>query len=504
MTLTKDWLKKFDWPETLLTGHPLAIAHRGASDYAPENTLKAFRIAADLCAEMWELDLRLSADGVCVVSHDDDLSRISGRELLISKSSWAEISAVQLAEGQRILRFEDVIALAENSGCGLYVDIKSEGAGRAAWRVLQKANFRFAVLGSFVVDWISDLRDMGCEYPLAVLIPANSDPLEYINGVSVDVIHICWRGALARPDQLLTDQLFTNLQGYQIVLWDEDRVSVLAGIWDKPVMGICSNRPEMLKPYKRDTVNPVDIVCHRGANILAPENTLGAAKICLDQGFQFIEIDVRSTSDGALAVIHDANLKRTTNGHGSVADHTLAQIQALDAGGWFRDGTVGYAVPSLDQVFDLAKGRAGIYVEIKQAQAEAVLKVAQAKNILDNCFFWSSDIKLLHWLRDQSPEIMLMAPRWKFSSVAQAIDAYGAQIVEFDVEKDDLSEINQCQALGVRSMIFSTRSGWDELSSYLQYKPDMVNLDYPDRFKILTSYPNVRRHFVAMGNARIS
>jgi glycerophosphoryl diester phosphodiesterase len=77
LTLSKDWLQRFAWPETLITGHPLAIAHRGACDHAPENTLKAFQIAASLSAEMWELDIRLSADGVCVVAHDDNLTRIA-------------------------------------------------------------------------------------------------------------------------------------------------------------------------------------------------------------------------------------------------------------------------------------------------------------------------------------------------------------------------------------------------------------------------------------------
>jgi len=127
-----------------------------------------------------------------------------------------------------------------------------------------------------------------------------------------------------------------------------------------------------------------------------------------------------------------------------------------------------------------------------------VLDVIRAGNMLEKCFFWSDDTSLMRWLRSQSPEIVLMAPRWKFSSVAQAVAAYGAQIVEFDVERDNLAEISQCRALGARSMIYSRRSDWDELASYGNYKPDMANLDYPDRFKILASYPLVRQHFQAM------
>ena len=498
MTLTKNWLKRFAWPETLVTGHKLAIAHRGASDYAPENTLKSFQIAADLCAEMWELDVRLSADGVCVVSHDDNLSRVAGKKLSIANSSWEQISAVALPEGQHVPRLEEVIELARKTGCGLYIEIKGPGAGPVAWRLLQEAKFNFACLGSFVVEWVSELAEMGCKYPLSVLVPLGADPLKYLNGVKVDIIHLCWRNGSVNPDQLLSEELFRRLGDYQIVLWDEDRLEILEGLWDKPVMGICSDRPELLKPYIKDPGNPIDIVCHRGANRIAPENTLEAAQICMDQRFQFVELDVRTTSDGELVVIHDPDLERTTNGKGLVADHTLAQIKALDAGGWFRQGTSGTKVPTLSQFMQMARGRSGIYVEVKQADPKAILAVINANGMLEHCFFWSADIAVLVGLRQLQPEIKLMAPRWVFSSVEIAAKVYGAQIVEFDVEQDDLDEISQCRALGVRSMLYSRRPGWDEMASYLKYKPDMVNLDYPDRFKIVASYPLVHQHFQAM------
>ena len=116
MSLDKTWLSRFSWPQTLETGHSLAIAHRGASDHAPENTLKAFQIAADLHAEMWELDVRLSVDGVCVVAHDDNLARMAGQELRVSEASWYDISALQLPEGQQVPRLEEVIELAVQTG----------------------------------------------------------------------------------------------------------------------------------------------------------------------------------------------------------------------------------------------------------------------------------------------------------------------------------------------------------------------------------------------------
>jgi len=509
LTLSKDWLRRFGWPETLAVCQPIAIAHRGASGHAPENTLAAFQVAADLAAEMWELDIHLSADGVCVVSHNQNLARASGGDLRISDTSWTDIAAVRLADDEPVPRLEQVIDLAMQTGCGLYIELKSAGAGIAVWQLLQQAGFRFACLGSFNVGWIAGLRAAGCEYPLSVLVPIGADPLGYIGDLRVEMLHLCWGRASDAPQRLLTDALIDALHrgGRGIVLWDEVRADVLAVLGGLPVMGICSDRPELLKPYLPDPAHPIDVVCHRGANQLAPENTLAAARICIEQHFQFVELDVRTTSDGALVVMHDATLDRTTDGHGPVADHSLSAIRALDAGGWFRDAARGSRVPELAEELEIARcGGAGLYVEIKQAGAAAVFDMVKAHDMLARCFFWSADIAVLRWLRQQSPDVILMAPRWIFGSVAEAVAAYGAQIVEFDVTKDDLgkldAELDQCRALGVRSMIFNHGQRWGDSEFCLEHQPDMVNLDRPDRFKIVASYPAVHAHFTAMQRRR--
>ena len=74
------------------------------------------------------------------------------------------------------------------------------------------------------------------------------------------------------------------------------------------------------------------IIGHRGAAGLAPENTLGGFGKAKDAGAKWVEFDVRITRDKRLAVIHDADLERTTNGRGRVADHDMAELGELDAG----------------------------------------------------------------------------------------------------------------------------------------------------------------------------
>ncbi len=101
-------------------------------------------------------------------------------------------------------------------------------------------------------------------------------------------------------------------------------------------------------------------IAHRGASGrgLAPENTLAAFEKALDIGVDMLEIDVRVTGDGRLIVLHDPSLDRTTDREGIVRELGLEEIRQADAGD-------GERIPILREVFDLARHRAPILLEIK-------------------------------------------------------------------------------------------------------------------------------------------
>lgn len=105
-------------------------------------------------------------------------------------------------------------------------------------------------------------------------------------------------------------------------------------------MGRPAGSPELL-PKGRICMKQVKIWAHRGASACAPENTLPAFALAMEQGADGIELDVHLTRDGELVVIHDEELDRTTNGHGLVKDCTLAQLQALCA----DNGMAGFPKP---------------------------------------------------------------------------------------------------------------------------------------------------------------
>jgi glycerophosphoryl diester phosphodiesterase len=107
-------------------------------------------------------------------------------------------------------------------------------------------------------------------------------------------------------------------------------------------------------------------IAHRGGGRLAPENTIAAMRVGGEQGFKFVEYDVKLTKDNILVLTHDDTVERCTNGHGAVADLTYAELCKLDAGGWFDPAFAGERIPTFEDVarFTLSQAIAS-NVEIK-------------------------------------------------------------------------------------------------------------------------------------------
>ncbi len=96
---------------------------------------------------------------------------------------------------------------------------------------------------------------------------------------------------------------------------------------------------------------PAKVLAHRGGGSLAPENTLAALRCGVSHGFHAVEFDVMGAADG-LVLMHDPELGRTVAGPGSIADCTVAELAARDAGAWFAPAFTGEPVPSFAVVRD--------------------------------------------------------------------------------------------------------------------------------------------------------
>lgn len=142
-------------------------------------------------------------------------------------------------------------------------------------------------------------------------------------------------------------------------------------------------------------MNEVRIFAHRGASAYAPENTLPAFALAMQQGADGIELDVHLTQDGELVVIHDETLDRTTNGTGLVQDHTLAELRGLCADNGM-DGFAEARIPTLREVLALIQpSRMLVNIELKtgilwyEGIEEKALRLVEGMGMQDRVI-WSS------------------------------------------------------------------------------------------------------------------
>lgn len=134
-------------------------------------------------------------------------------------------------------------------------------------------------------------------------------------------------------------------------------------------------------------------VAHRGLLRHAPENTLPAFAACLNLGMG-IELDIRTTKDGRLVVLHDDNLQRTTDGPArSVREMTLAELKRLDAGSWFDDAFAGERIPTLEETLSLVakrkRGKTIIALNVKHLTRESeadLVGLVEKYKLLDDSF----------------------------------------------------------------------------------------------------------------------
>jgi glycerophosphoryl diester phosphodiesterase len=123
---------------------------------------------------------------------------------------------------------------------------------------------------------------------------------------------------------------------------------------------------------------PVLNIGHRGASAYAPEHTFAAYDLAIEQGADYIEIDLQMTADGVLVAMHDKTLNRTADApegvpeqycRGLVSKKTLEQIKMCDAGSWFSPDYAGEQIPTLEEIFERYGTSVNYYIETKNPDA---------------------------------------------------------------------------------------------------------------------------------------
>lgn len=470
-----------DW---LSPKEPYSIAHRGASAYATANTISAFKIAKELGADFCEIDLHLTLDDQVVAYHDSFLK--NGKN--IAEINYSQIK--DLVGEEEAPLFSTVLELSLDLDIGIYADIKAASAAIPILTSLKQYKIQKAILGSFNPNIISNIQSIDRSFPCAILVPVGADPFSYSK--EIEIIHLCWE-KLSQPENILDKNFFNQCKrnNKKVVLWHEENPVRMSKLRKKPVLGICSDRPELVKPFFHSKKKwPVQIICHRGVNIIAPENTISAIHLTFAAGFSHVEIDIHTTNDGELIICHDSTLERTTNGKGFVKDYSLQEIKKLDAGSWFNSYFKKETIPTLKEVLEITLlYKSNLYIEIKNANPQSIWKLVSDKGLEKNCFFWSYDKKIISDLKKISSKAIIMLRRKDFKSIQEILDFIKPDIIEYTIY-DDWSDFSFLRKNNISIMVVYGGKEKEIMSKIINSRPNFVNLDYPLTFANLYNQHN--------------
>ena len=236
------------------------------------------------------------------------------------------------------------------------------------------------------------------------------------------------------------------------------------------------------------------VIAHRGFSAVAPENTLPAFQQAIDAGADMIEFDVRLTTDKQFVVIHDATLERTTSGCGIVENHTLTQLQMLDAGAWFGRGFTGTILPSLREALTFCQNRVLVNVEVKTELqdnrsltrlADLVGKQVSTLGATRSVVISSYTHRIITRLRDRHQHLttaLLSDEPFTDEAITKLAYASGATALHIPHRLASSSLAERTKQIGLLSAVHTVNET-PHMQSLIQMGFDALFTDHPDRMR---------------------
>jgi len=227
----------------------------------------------------------------------------------------------------------------------------------------------------------------------------------------------------------------------------------------------------------------IEIVVHRGANALAPENTIASTDSALKYGAKWIELDVRKSKDGELFNLHDETLERTTNGKGKLSEMLANDVRKLDAGSWFSPKYVGTPLPSIAEMLDYLQGKAYVFFDVKRGTPiPALVDLVREKGFADKSFFWFGDEAMLREFIALAPEMKIKVNAGDIERLKYWQSVCTPSYVEIAPEKITVEFRTYCHQHQIKVMAACQEDDTSQFQLVIDKKADLVNLDRPEEF----------------------
>lgn len=174
------------------------------------------------------------------------------------------------------------------------------------------------------------------------------------------------------------------------------------------------------------------VLAHRGANKVAPQNTLPAFKKAIDFNADGLETDVHLSSDGYIVICHNYTVDETSTGSGLICEKPLSELKGYDFGSYFSDDFKGVTLPTLPELLDLTKDMTLINIEIKPPKKDCdlvkkVVETIHQYGIVENSIVSCFDPECIRQVKEIDSNVK--------TGLLYEDDDLGREIMAFDVAK---------------------------------------------------------------------
>ena len=230
----------------------LIQAHRGASGYAPENTLAAFKMAVEMGADGIELDVHFTKDRVVVVTHDDNVFRVSGCNALVNDLTLEELKKLDFSNhmagfaGEKIPTLEEVLQLIKPTNLFINIELKTNhenpnGLEEATQALVEKYGMQDRILySSFNHYSLAHMKEIAPKMPCGALYSAKPyRPWDYARSMGIECVHPKF-GSVNTPDYLKD----CHEAGIKCNVWTPNTRADFEWLLNLGVDGIITNYPD--------------------------------------------------------------------------------------------------------------------------------------------------------------------------------------------------------------------------------------------------------------------
>ena len=220
------------------------------------------------------------------------------------------------------------------------------------------------------------------------------------------------------------------------------------------------------------------IAGHRGANMLAPENSLPSLEITFHQGANAVEIDVRDTADGEYVLMHDDTVDRTTNGTGLVSDLTLTEIKDLLITDWMYGHVYGdLRVPTLQEALTVIAEHGGqVDIDMKTDEPEGAIEIVMAMGMESSCYVYSGDVTTLDRVRATSPDVRIQPATASVADTQALLDHFDPDPEHIELADGGLTPENVELIHSVGARVAMDSIGERDIFAFLGFKETWLSM----------------------------